>query len=69
MHDLTEMLGIRERLVSDRVFFDAHFDDSIDYSSVYENLTPVLSASKDYIDRVIRYAEGTDQRHHTGIQC
>lgn len=51
MHDLTESLGILNRLVSTKD--DVDLNSVIDFESVYKKLNPMIDESKEYINTVL----------------
>lgn len=51
MHDLTESLGILDRLVETKD--DIDLESKIDFESVYQKLNPMISESKKYINTVL----------------
>jgi len=51
MHDLTESLGILNRLVDTKE--DIDLNSKIDFDFVYKKLNPMIDASKDYIEKVL----------------
>lgn len=53
MHDLTESLGILDRLVSTKEDIDSNA--KIDFELVYEKLNSMIDASKAYIKKVLDY--------------
>lgn len=58
MQDLTDSLGISDRLVKDKEGIT--IASKIDYKSVYEKLNPMIDFSKDYINRVLAGAENNE---------
>ena len=51
MHDLTESLGILDRLVETKD--DIDLESKIDFELVYQKLNPMISESKEYINTVL----------------
>ncbi len=66
MCDLTESLGIADRLVSDKE--NILKDSKIDYKRVYENLNPMIDFSKNYIDKVLKGAKKNEQQEKNTVR-
>ena len=51
--DITDMLGLSNRVIDENSCENIIYDEQIDWSSVYTRLQPLIKKSKDYLEKVI----------------